>query len=272
MRVKPSRVAAAAVAIAAAAFPPIQAPASAAPAQPTDNFVWSQSNPTLVDATQVTLPGQLIEGGCSFDAPKLTLAPDQQAVEADQIAVDPSTCNAIWQVGTPEAVVSTPDVDAGAELVGASASAGAICNDCTSAKAKKLTSSSGYERGWVTDPPGITLASTKSTLSWSYDGTCVRSGSGAYQYYWHSSTGWSKPKNPYSYIYSYCDYDQVSSGADFEDNNFWTDPCWPMDTWIHFHYIDVYGWFDGTLGGEYSIFMNGDCVTLYIHHQLKRET
>jgi len=247
------------------------APAANAATAPGVDFIWSQVNPVLVDATQLTLPGTVTDGGCSFESPNLKLAPEQDAVEADQIAVDPRTCTAIWQIGTPAAVVPTVNVDAGATLAGPSVSAGAACNSCTTAPGK-LKSASGHEKGWVTDPPGITLASTQSTLSWAYDGNCVRSGSGAYHYYWHSSTGWSAPKNKFSYIYYGCGDEEVTSGADFEDNDFWTDPCWPLDTWIHFHYINVFGWYDGSISGDYSISYSNSCVTLYIHHELKRDT
>lgn len=225
----------------------------------------SPSRSTVLNASALTLKGKPNrQGGCTVTPPRLQLAPGQNAIQADQTSIDPTTCASTWQVGTPASTALPSGADytsSNSAIFGSSATGAAL--------AASLVSSSAYERAWTEDLIGLTLTSDKTNISWAWDGTCVRSASGSANWTWSSGSGWGSPYNNGAWISTSCNNSHVWSQASFQNSIF----CWPITTYSSYSGVTVQGSFNGALNGWVnSMSYSGACLPLFLHSQLVRVT
>lgn len=210
------------------------------------------NRPALVGVTLTYTTGEVTkDNGCSYTPPPMSLSPSEVSVEADQIAVDSTTCQAEWQIGTPLADQS--------------------------AKASSSTStSSGNYKAWETDIIGLVTTSVQSNLSWAHNDVCDTSPNGGVDWWWRSGTGWQTPTNKKVQLLTNSNTCattvEVTADADYK-NVAW---CWPVPPSVTTHYrnIHVFGgihgalWNDGTSVVSHSF----SCGPLYEHYHLTRTT
>jgi hypothetical protein len=200
-------------------------------------------------------------GGCTFTPPKLTLAPSERAIQADQISLNTANCTAVWQIGTPTdlANASPPDLST-LRAVGAVGE---------SSPGVALTSSSGDMQGWLEDVVGLTLTRDRTYLSWDWDGSCTYSVGGSAAHYWSSESGWETPWGTGVWTSQDCTLATAWSQGTFRNQGF----CWPSTVMSYYSGVTARGCWDGTLGGSIdSAYNTGSCLPLWQHQQLVRTT
>lgn len=222
----------------------------------------AKNNPRLLDVRHVTVRGTNSHGTCRFVPPRLTLAPRQKAVEADEISITPANCTSVWQIGTPTRIRHATGLrSSSVRSHGRHAPRGV--------SPATLYSGSGYEYAWTTDIVNITLTSDQTNISWAWDNSCVRAASGSARWTWDNVTGWSSPYNNGSWISTNCSYSDVWSQSTFKNGAF----CWPSTVYNGYSGVYAEGWYDGSLyGWVNNIWYNGSCLPLYLHSEIVRVT
>lgn len=234
------------------------------PPSPAASLV-AKNNPRLLDVHHVTVRGTRSHGSCRFAPPRLTLAPRQKAVEADEVSISPSNCTSVWQIGTPTRIIHA----AGPRYSSATSARSSARYDRRGPTPATVYSGSGYEYAWTTDIVNITLTSDQTNISWAYDYNCVDGASGSARWTWDNVTGWSSPYNNGSWISTNCSYSDVWSQSTFKNGAF----CWPSTVYNGYSGVYAEGWYNGSLyGWVNNIWYNGSCLPLYLHSQLVRVT
>jgi hypothetical protein len=246
-----------------------QGAAPATASRSTARYPAAGSLAPLRNATRSLVHGTRTAYGCDFAVPTLRLARHEKAVETRQVMVDLGTCTTIWETGTP----TQPDDGTSMLTVVAKTTRKSPLQrhgKSTDPVANPAGVGSGYEKGWITDIPGLTVNSVQSNLSWSWNGSCTTGGSGTTDYFWRSGTGWSAPYNNSSTLYPSCSIQRVGSTADFVNNGFCPSP-WSV--WAYYRDITVTGWYNGTLTGAVtSVSHSYSCLALFDHYALTRVT
>jgi hypothetical protein len=225
--------------------------------------------PVLRNVTTFTTKGNVVPGGgCSVVAPALSLAPGESAVEVDEISVDPATCDARWQKGTPAGSPTGPRSTSTSHLTRRALSKGQRSAPTTAAAAATLHTGGGWFKGWITDAINLELTGVQSNISWTYNNTCVKSGGGSATWTWHGSTGWNPPYNKSVKKYLLCSHAETTADADFNNTGF----CWPITTYNKYRNVNVFGTYNGTLynDGTSTASYSGACAPLYFHWKLQR--
>jgi hypothetical protein len=209
--------------------------------------------PPLLNSTQTTLQGTHTSDGlgCQFSFPDLSLAQGQQAVGAQLVSTDYTTCTEVVETGTP-ATIPTDDSGMDSATQDAASGTATASSADTSAEASPYsatTASSGSGSAYFVvrwfDVVGLKVTGTRSNVSWSWNGSCVTSSSGSATYYWRTGSGWLRDTYG-SWIYRYCSHSTVSTDAIYKNGAF----CWPGTVWNYNYDVQVRGWYNGTLGGS----------------------
>ena len=244
----------------------LEIPAGMAKASSNGLYLLANSSKWLAQGTRV---GAL----CQFDGPVVALAPNEDAMEVRQIAIDNSNCSTVWERGVPplsEQQKTTGDSSASGLATEAATTMATNLASGTDLMALAASGSgSGYERAWHTDGPGLTVNSLQSNISWAWNGSCVTSSSGSYNTTWLSNTGWEPPYGISSVISRSCANARVTSAATFKNTGF----CWPITVYAYYSGIQVTGGYNGGIsGGVSQVQTTGACLPLYEHWQLVRVT
>lgn len=127
---------------------------------------------------------------CTFDYPELSLAPDEQWIEARPLSTDMETCVVVYEIGTA-AKEESPSEDRspsdGSSSVEEARPAGnhdeslALLTpekDEGSTLASASGSGSAYFRAYWHDAVHLKVTEAHANIDWSWDGSCVTSSSG----------------------------------------------------------------------------------------------
>lgn len=245
-------LAAIAVAVAGAGLLALAGPAMAS-YSPASTQGWLTYNlPSGVNSsltTKHTVQGRASGGVCQFTFTG-SLAPGAAGFEEDEVAFDPSTCQAVYAVGP----IQHPAAAAG-EL---STSASGATGDAAASGGDPAF----YMKTFYEDPVGIDVTSLRNDLEWSYSGGCVRSYKWKRHATWYSPSGWglnSVGDSPWLN----CGSAGSNSHADMENNIF----CAFTNTWTHYYYNHyVKGTPDGVAHYGWNDADSGACSGLLSHH------
>lgn len=117
-------------------------------------------------------------GAGVFPVPTLRLAPGEQVIAAQQLSANFRTCTTVVEIGTPVNVSGDADVKHGGSTETMTTQLQENAGPTSALSPLALQTSTGYYRVYWHDPIHAEVHELKTTLSWSYAGTCVRSGSG----------------------------------------------------------------------------------------------
>lgn len=227
---------------------------------------------TTPGATGTASPpgGSSSNTGCSFPGGNLTIQPGgPQAIEQREVAIQPDTCQALVQTGTPPAWSLNQGPPPGSGL----ASGGFISPFAPDARAPGSGSiasasathhASGYLRSWWEDPIGIDVNVVRNSTDWHYNGRCVVAPvSGRYAYSWYSPSGWSLKGNNWQNYYS-CYHSISGSYAHFHNGSF----CAFFDVDTYYNRSTVGGHYNGVLAGTWNSYNTGAvCKSLLSFHR-----
>jgi|GEM_PF-4635138 len=240
------------------------------------NVVFYDNQDALLDSWLLTMKGRsLVDGGCEFSFPVLTLGPDENAVQARQVSTDYTDCTTVIEIGTPlgEAPVPEADSDGKSESVEVVPEGGVdlVPNGALRRQWAPATSSaSAYYRVWWSDVINLKVHETKTNISWSYDGSCVTSASGSLNTYWLTASGWTKNYSG-SWVTTGCSSRKVYAVTIFKNGAF----CWPGDVFSYYNNVTVQGTYNNGLSGwvdsTYSTYPIG-CPHLHYNTELHRIT
>lgn len=197
-----------------------------------------------------TVQGQPAGGVCNFTFTG-SLGRGARGFEEDEVAFNPSTCQAVYAVGP----IQHPQ-----------AAAGEVSRSASGASPANAASSGGdpafYMKTFYEDPVGIDVTSLRNDLEWSYSGGCVRSYKWKRNATWYSPSGWglnSIGDSPWIN----CGSAGSNSHADMENNIF----CAFTNTWTHYYYNHyVKGTPDGVAHYGWNDADSGACSGLLSHH------
>ena len=264
------------------------APAGAAPAVPSggegDRVVAYENTGALTGAEIMTIEGKATSaGGCTFEMPKVELAPDEAAVVARQVETNYTTCTTKVEIGTPnDAATAAPSAKsvtetakAGSPAVGNRAPAAAAAPKAnavhsTDGEARiAAVQSTGYYRVWWEDVVNLDVHEVKSNVRWSWDNfSCVWGYSGWTNYSWFTGTRWTKDSSDQA-MFPSCDYASYTSVAVYRNGFF----CWPGVVWSVYDNVRAEGRWDGWLFGSvdntYTTYPFA-CPTLHWNAELRR--
>jgi hypothetical protein len=223
----------------------------------------------LVNPTLLQLVGKRTSsGGCAFTS-TLELAPGEDVIQEDTVAVDEKGCTALVVRGKP--IADKP------EKADRKKSGGAKADEATAERASAgerglavslATHSKGYYQSWFEDPPGIDVNSVRNDVDWYWNGSYVYNGYCSYSYGWFSASGWGLKENDF-----FCRYEnsqtqlRSSSYVHFKNGIF----CAFIDTHTYYERNNAYGKFNGYLSGQVNWRKTGGCTGLLsFHTQLRR--
>ena len=222
------------------------------------------ANPTLLQL----VGKQTASGDCTFTS-TLELAPDEDVIQEDTIAVDDVGCTALVVRGKPKedkpekadrhkSGSAKPDKETEAAGPGG---ARALARSAA-------THSAGYYKSWFEDPPGIDVNSVRNNVNWYWNGSYVYSGTCSYNYGWFSASGWGLKENDFLCQYQNSQTQlRSSSYAHFKNGIF----CAFIDTHTYYERNNAYGKYNGVLSGQVNWRKTGGCTGLLsFHTQLRR--
>ncbi len=128
----------------------------------------------LGNASFLEVSGEaLLDGGCSFPIPELSLGPDESAVEARPVWANYDNCTMELEIGTPSRLDWVSDdgahhVEPFTERAHRSGGEGST----DSASALLASAVAYYEVRWH-DPVEITTSRTRAYTDWTWNGPCV---------------------------------------------------------------------------------------------------
>jgi hypothetical protein len=226
--------------------------------------------PALLNAVTATLKGERVAPGLCKYTSTLKLAPGEQAVQEDSIAIDDSSCTMTVQRGTPAFVID----DAGAPGLsekqgGAAATSAPTAQNSALAVAASAVHSAGYYKSYYEDPVGIDVNSVRNNVDWYWNGSYVYNGYCSYNYGWYSPSGWGLKENDF-----FCRYEnsqnqvRSSSHVHFKNGIF----CAFIDTHTYYDRNNAYGKYNGYLTGTVNAYKQGGCTGLLSFHTLLRRT
>jgi hypothetical protein len=231
-----------------------------AAAAPQAGDITAQNVPVLANSTRLTVNGTPAgPGECTFVPPRLTLAPNETAIQADEVSVNTTTCTSVWQVGTPTDLTrpSGPNYSSATQFAkpGSLKTAGMARPDAVAS----LNSSSGYTYAWISDAVGATTTSDQTNIAWAWDGRAT--------WWWLSETGWQSPSNNGVWIARYCVWSEVWSQADFYNPYF----CSPTIVFAHYRGVSVRGWGNGYMDGWVdNMWTQNSCFPLFTNYRVVR--
>jgi hypothetical protein len=208
--------------------------------------------------------------GCSFPGGNLTLGPrDPHAIEQREVAVEPDTCQALVQTGTPPAWSLKQGPPPGSGLAGGGFTSPFAPDSRAPGSGSVATASathhaSGYLRSWWEDPVGIDVNVVRNSTDWHYNGSCVVAPvSGRYAYAWYSPSGWSLKGNNWRNYYT-CYHSISGSYAHFHNGTF----CAFFDVDTYYDRSTVGGHYNGVLAGSWNSYNTGAvCKSLLSFHR-----
>lgn len=254
-------------------FTPMASSAATNPSAQTipNNFVEFYHESSLISATTETIIGYRSgDGSCTFAFPALTLAPDEDRIEARQLSIDYTDCTTEIEIGIPRVLHQDPQE-------GSSTTARMASDSSPTAGGSVLAtgSGSGYFKVWWEDPVNLDVHSVTTNISWAWDGTCVNASSGSGNMWWQSWTGWTNTSGTI-YDYKSCGYHRHWVNATFQNSIF--PGCRPVGIVVTSYYSNVLaegaadGGLLGWVGSTYTTQSGGFCPPLHWRQQLVRVT
>jgi hypothetical protein len=258
--------------IAAVGVPPI------AHAAMPGNAPAAEERAPLLNPVTATIKGERVAPGVCKYTSTLQLAPGEQAVQEDSIAIDDASCTMTVLRGTPAdakqvdgttqaegAPAGWSEKEGGAAAKTASTAQG---SDSVTANAAAAVHSAGYYKSYYEDPVGIDVNSVRNNVDWYWNGSYVYNGYCSYHYGWYSTSGWGLKENNF-----FCRYEdsqarvRSSSYAHFKNGIF----CAFIDTHTYYDRNNAIGRRDGYLIGRVNAYKSGGCTGLLsFHTQLRR--
>jgi hypothetical protein len=203
-------------------------------------------------------------GGCEFSGSGSGTAESATNVEVET-SVDPSTCTATFEEGTPVAGATLGSGNQNSSSTSTSSASTAAANVTAAAK----TDPTAYQDNQWLDPLGIQLNAQEQFFNWNTNGSCVTSWSETTKWSWYFD-GWSpRWRNDNSGGVG-CNEDWSYSNSAFQNGIF----CAFVTTYTYFGYDStknqltgdkLAGFPDGHYSWSYQDFVNGGCSSL-IHH------
>lgn len=202
-----------------------------------------------------------LSGGCSLKPSALLLAPFERAIGRIHLLTNPETCVALFAVGQPtdaalaelaaesggttRTVTSRTPLRAGREGSGTRAKSG----DGTPPIGDGGAYGSGYYHVQWEDWANIDLTKVRSTLRWSWNGSCVDWSDSDHTFWWRTSSGWRNTlATAERFLSSGCTWINADS-----DGGYINDAHYFCTNDIHNWYADIraYGNQWGQFGGSY---------------------
>jgi hypothetical protein len=216
----------------------------------------------LAGARRVTVQGQRVGDGCSFQPPALSLQAGQRAIAARQVSTDFTNCTTVVEIGTPtEVTPNMPDEvihGEGIETKGVRT---------TQSRARTMGTSQAYYKITWYDIVGLTLNYTRSILNWVWNGSCVLGSTHTWATWQQTATGWQL-----DYVNGWkdtgCDshYGHVNSA--FVNWPF----CVPPPVRIYYNDVRIRGGYAGGYGGYLgSTYQTGSCAPLHWGAELVKD-
>jgi hypothetical protein len=226
--------------------------------------------PPLVNPVTATVHGDRVAPGVCKYTTTLQLAPGEQAVRQDSIAIDDSSCTMTVQRGTPSDVVDDVAGPGFSEKQGGAAPASAAtARRSVRAVAASAVHSAGYYKSYYEDPVGIDVNSVRNNVDWYWNGSYVYNGYCSYHYGWYSTSGWGLKDNNFFCRYeNYQTQVRSSSYVHFKNGIF----CAFIDTHTYYDRNNAYGKYNGYLVGTVNAYKQGGCTSLLSFHTLLRRT
>lgn len=219
----------------------------------------------LQNTSRVTVAGRRDRtGNCGIDQ-RVTLRPGQTAVEGREIAVNPTTCQMIFEVGTPspnEITQSGLQSRSGGGQSnfgsGQSISGSADRGTLPALRAAATVHSAGYWQTWYRDPVYITVNSVLDETDWNWNGASVLPPVyGNYSLSWFTPSGWQLISNNWTNIYN-SSYSESYSYVLYHNPGF----CLGNYTDANYEPNLVAGEANGTLFGYTFSVLSGYCTYL----------
>ncbi|MFF5255746.1 hypothetical protein ACFY4K_27395 [Streptomyces leeuwenhoekii] len=272
MRTTTKRAGAAAVA-AVAALAVCATPASG---EPEPRPAWVTVGTAPPGSTLQTVQGTKDDGGgCAFDV-RLSLAPGEKAVRADQIRIDPARCvteMAVTRDIATAPATATATAPAGTAVESKRAAPTPAARESREARkaregARAYVRSRGHYRTSWRDSAGREANAVRTDVDWSWNGQdCVLPGWGAYSYVWSTADGWQLGANDWRNVHD-CDRQTSSSAVHYGNDGVF---CPGADTDVYYDRTTVHGTREGRLESEGKSRVDGGCADrLAFHHELIR--
>lgn len=217
---------------------------------------------TLQNPQITTVAGTVSDGGCQFsESGNGRAASVSYEVE---VALDPATCTAQFETGTPAATSASSAPNGSSSATG---SASGVARAATARTTATADPSTYQDNQWL-DPFGIQVNAQEQWLSWT-TGYCRISWSAKWKWSWLSGDGWSTRWTDSS-AGANCSRAIVSTDSAFKNGIF----CAGVTTYSYFGWNNstktktpdhLRGYYDGTYEWDYQDFVNGGCSSL-LHH------
>lgn len=150
-----------------------------------ERFVYQSAKLSpLLDSMTYVITGKRTPKGCLFDYPELVLGPGELAREQRDIGIDIAGCTKLVEEGVPTSD-DFPVADASLkESVGSSSET----TGASTAASEQV--SSGYHATWYENYLGQLLTGDQTNITWTWNGSCVTSGSTSGEWSYNSVYGW----------------------------------------------------------------------------------
>lgn len=181
----------------------------------------------------------ITNGWCEFPIPELSLAPEQQAIAAQQVSANFNDCTTVVEIGEPTNTTTRNNQQGGNTATTVDPSQGT-----TGEIDVQATSSSGYYRVWWEDPVHLRVNEVKKNISWAWDGSCVTSSNGSTDYWWLSDSGWTWWTSA-SDIERSCGSARAWADSVYENKPF----CYPVTVRVLYDDVTAKGHNNGNLSG-----------------------
>jgi hypothetical protein len=223
---------------------------------------WIQySAPFVTNSEERILQGSFNQFGECDISSVTELPPGQAAVQVDEIAHNPDTCESKVLISATGAAEDPGDTVEKAE--GASTP---VVGLGTSDVGVQAVRSAGYLRSYYEDPPRLDVNAVTNSTTWTWNGSSVSSPYGGYRYEWLAASGWRRLENNWQNTYS--SYQTtVSSYVHFKNTTF----C-GFTTHTYYDRNTVHGRRDGYLVGEWNARKVGTCSGLLSFHKTLKRT
>ena len=207
---------------------------------------------------------RMADGSCGWQE-DVTLGPGSAVVEGREVGIDTSTCLVLMERGTPPAwavasAFSRPDGGASFESGGGAATFVPSGSDSAGAAlvgvaATTQHSQAAFKSYWE-DPIWIDVNSVSDATDWYWNGSCVTSSYGAWEYGWYTPTGWWKVSSNQQNTYN-CTETTVSSYAHYANDKF----CPGDNNRTHAYYDrnTVHGRYNGSATRSIYTYVSGGC-------------
>lgn len=249
---------------AAAASPQPYNPNSLPPTVKIENgFYIFTSVPSLPGGKRQMVQGRRNGAICEIRE-KGTLAPGSAGVAFEEIGVNPSTCQFIVETGLPlPGAMNQSGGNSSSSHGGGGTTARTIVKQRRRfVRTLSQTTSTEHIFSKYSDPFGVNVTSLKDDVTWTWDGSCVDSGSYSRNAYWYSNDGWAVNNASGMGVgdawYTSCSYDNVDTHAHFLNGIF----CAGQTTYNDYWYQRLYGYANGGIDYSFYITDSGGCTNL----------